>query len=43
LAVFHDECERRARDALGDNEFGAARQEGCSLDFDESVAFALGK
>jgi non-specific serine/threonine protein kinase len=25
LAVFHDECEQRAREALGDNEFGAAR------------------
>ena len=43
LTVFHDECERRAREALGDNEFEAAWQEGCSLQFDEAVAFALGE
>jgi serine/threonine-protein kinase PknK len=43
LAVFQDECERRAREALGDKEFEAARQEGCSLNFDEAVAFALGE
>jgi non-specific serine/threonine protein kinase len=43
LAVFHDECERRAREALGNNEFEAAWREGCSLHFDEAVAFALGE
>ena len=42
LAVFHDDCERRAREALGNNEFDAARRQGYSMSFDESVAFALG-
>jgi predicted ATPase len=42
LAVFHDECERHAQETLGDNEFEAARREGCSLQFDEAVAFAIG-
>jgi non-specific serine/threonine protein kinase len=41
LSVFHDECEQRARKVLGDEEFEAARQRGCSLHFDEAVAFAL--
>jgi serine/threonine-protein kinase PknK len=41
LAVLHDECERQAREALGDKDFEAARQEGCSMRFEEAVAFAL--
>jgi serine/threonine-protein kinase PknK len=41
LGVFHDECERSAREALGAEEFEAARQQGYSLSFDEAVAQAL--
>ncbi|AGB26736.1 putative ATPase (plasmid) [Mycobacterium sp. JS623] len=41
LAVFHDECERQAREALGHKEFEAARRDGHSMQFDEAVAFAL--
>lgn len=41
LAVFHDDCARRAREALGDKEFEAARQEGYSMHFDDAVEFAL--
>jgi non-specific serine/threonine protein kinase len=42
LAVLHDESERRAREALGDEDFQAAQQEGCALQFDDAVALALG-
>ena len=41
LTIFHDDCERRARDALGSKEFDVAWQAGCSMQFDEAVAFAL--
>jgi non-specific serine/threonine protein kinase len=40
LEHFHRECERRAREALDAEEFEAARLEGCSLSFDEAVAYA---
>lgn len=41
LAVFHDECEQRARETLGDEEFGAATREGAAMGFDQAVACAL--
>jgi predicted ATPase len=41
LIVFHEECERSARDALEADAFEAARQEGCASNFDEAVAYAL--
>lgn len=43
LAVLHDDCERRARESLGDKEFNAVWQQGYSMQFDEAVAFALGE
>jgi len=42
LTVFHEECERRAREALDADAFEAAQQEGDSLTFDEAIAYALG-
>jgi serine/threonine-protein kinase PknK len=41
LPVFHEECERGARDALDVQAYEAAREEGRSLRFDDAVAFAL--
>jgi serine/threonine-protein kinase PknK len=41
LTVFHEECERRAREALDAVEFDAAREKGRSLRFDDAVASAL--
>jgi non-specific serine/threonine protein kinase len=41
LPVFHDECDRRARDALDVQVYDAAREEGRSLRFDDAVAYAL--
>jgi non-specific serine/threonine protein kinase len=41
LTVCHEECERRAREALGAKEFDAAREGGCTLRFDDAVAYAL--
>jgi len=43
LLVFHEECERSAREALGANEFEAARQEGRSLNFEDAITYALGE
>lgn len=43
LLVFHEECERRTREALGAKEFEAARQEGRSFSFDNAITYALGK
>jgi non-specific serine/threonine protein kinase len=43
LLGFHLECERRAREGLGAEEFEAARQKGCSFGFDDAVTYALGK
>jgi predicted ATPase len=42
LIVFHQECERSARDALGSDAFEAAHQEGRASTFDEAVAYAIG-
>jgi non-specific serine/threonine protein kinase len=41
LLVHHDDCELRARQALGAEAFEAAHQEGGSLSFDAAVAYAL--
>jgi serine/threonine-protein kinase PknK len=41
LPVFHEECERRARDALDAHAYEAARDEGRSLRFGDAVAYAL--
>jgi non-specific serine/threonine protein kinase len=43
LQVYHDECARRAGEALDTAEFEAAREQGASLTFEEAVAFALGE
>jgi len=43
LNVLHDECERRAREALAAEEFDAAREKGRSLRFGDAVAYALGE
>ncbi len=43
LAVFHEECERRAREALDAAEFDAAREKGSSLRFGDAVSYALGE
>ena len=42
LDVSHAECERHAREALGDDEFDAARQQGSTMSLDDAVAYALG-
>jgi non-specific serine/threonine protein kinase len=42
LLGHHEDCERRAREALGEEGFETARQKGRSLDFDEAVAYGLG-
>jgi non-specific serine/threonine protein kinase len=41
LFVHHDECEDRARMALGTEEFDAAHQEGYSLNFDDAIRLGL--
>jgi hypothetical protein len=41
LTVFHEECARRAREALDADAFEAAQQEGDSLTFDEAVEYVL--
>ena len=41
LAVHHEECERRNREALGDKEFNAAHQQGSGMKFADAVAYAL--
>ncbi|MFC4605933.1 ATP-binding protein [Rhodococcus kronopolitis] len=42
LRDFHDECEQRARGALGQRAFEAALRQGAGLTLDEIVAFAVG-
>jgi predicted ATPase/DNA-binding CsgD family transcriptional regulator len=42
LAEFHDQCEAKARAALGDQGYAEAVQFGSSLSFDEAIAYALG-
>jgi predicted ATPase len=41
LAVFHEQCDRRARDALGAEAFAKANRQGFAMDFDDAVAYAL--
>jgi serine/threonine-protein kinase PknK len=41
LPVFHEECDRRTRDALDAHAFEAAHEEGRSLRFDDAVTYAL--
>jgi predicted ATPase len=41
LAVFHEQCDRRARDALGAEAFAKAHRQGFAMDFDDAVAYAL--
>jgi predicted ATPase len=42
LLVHHDECERRACEALDEDALEMARQEGSLLDFHQAVAYGLG-
>jgi DNA-binding NarL/FixJ family response regulator len=42
-AALHDEYEKAAREALGDNGFARAFQHGLRLGFDQAVAYALGE
>jgi hypothetical protein len=41
--LFHQECERQAREQLSETEFETASIQGSSLSFDEAAAFALGE
>jgi predicted ATPase/DNA-binding CsgD family transcriptional regulator len=41
LLQFHDECERRAREALGDEQLQSTFEHGRSLGFDEAMRYAL--
>jgi non-specific serine/threonine protein kinase len=41
LHDVHAGCERRAREALGSDEFDAARQEGGAMSLDEAAVYAL--
>jgi predicted ATPase len=41
LVIHHDECESRARLALGTDEFDVARQEGSSLNFNDATQLGL--
>ncbi|WP_336212667.1 ATP-binding protein [Nonomuraea sp. LPB2021202275-12-8] len=41
LAGYHDDCERRTREALGEHAFAAAVRQGSRLPYDESLAYGL--
>jgi hypothetical protein len=41
LSAHHDECESRARSALGADEFDVAHQEGSSLNFNDAIRLGL--
>ncbi|MBV9088910.1 MAG: protein kinase [Mycobacteriaceae bacterium] len=41
LGDYHQDCERRAREALGAEEFDAARREGRTMHFHDAVTYAL--
>jgi hypothetical protein len=41
LSVHHDECESRARLALGTHEFDLAHQEGYALNFHDAIQLGL--
>ncbi len=39
--MFHEQCDRVARDALADEEFAIAHRHGFAMDFDDAAAYAL--
>lgn len=39
---FHNSCIREVKNALGDEGFTKAKEEGCSFDLESSIAFARG-
>jgi tetratricopeptide (TPR) repeat protein len=41
LVIHHDECESRARLALGTSEFDVAHQEGYALSFNDAIQLGL--
>jgi non-specific serine/threonine protein kinase len=41
LTVFHEQCDRCARDALGAEACAIAHRQGSAKDFDDSAAYAL--
>lgn len=43
LVVHHEECERRCREALGDEGFSAACQRGGAMRFADAITYALGQ
>lgn len=43
LLAHHAECEQRAREALGDRDFGEAFGSGARMGFGAAVAYALGE
>jgi tetratricopeptide (TPR) repeat protein len=43
LIAFHEQCERRAREALDAAEFHVAHEEGHSMRLDGVIAYALGE
>ncbi|MFI2478798.1 ATP-binding protein, partial [Nocardia xishanensis] len=40
---YHDECERRARAALGARRFGSAFRQGQAMSMEEAVSYAFGE
>ncbi|MFE5702786.1 protein kinase [Rhodococcus koreensis] len=43
LVIYHEECERQTRQALGQRTFEAAHRDGSLLSFDAAAAYALGE
>ncbi|MFC9517556.1 ATP-binding protein [Nocardiaceae bacterium NPDC056970] len=43
LVAYHEQCVRRAREALGDGAFDAARQRGVDMNTEGVIAYALGE
>jgi non-specific serine/threonine protein kinase len=43
LLNYHDECEHKTTQALGERTFAASRKEGQGLEFDAAIAYALGE
>ncbi|MEU6191462.1 protein kinase [Nocardia sp. NPDC047038] len=43
LLVYHEECERGVREALGVGVYRASRQAGIAMSFDAAVRFVLGE
>jgi non-specific serine/threonine protein kinase len=41
LRIYQQNCEREARQVLGDTSFGAAHRKGEQLGFDAAIAYAL--